>query len=132
MTKYKQSITDKDIINLDVEGWSREAYDHATTMYKGATENEKLPQSYIDANLPMLEGNITLGGYRLYALISYIYTDTVLHSEESDSANKCWANTLNGWILYDNGPCNTNTDCVNKCDCQAQCSPTKPTSTAFL
>jgi hypothetical protein len=29
----------------------------------------------------MLEGNITLGGYRLYAIISYIYTDTILHSE---------------------------------------------------
>jgi hypothetical protein len=82
MTKYKQQIDSKDIINRDVQGWSREAFDHATTMYKGATENETLPQNYLDANLPMLEGNITLGGYRLYAIISYIYSDQVLHTED--------------------------------------------------
>jgi hypothetical protein len=51
-------------------------------MYKGATENEKLSQNYLDANLPMLEGNITLGGYRLYAIISYIYSDQILQTED--------------------------------------------------
>jgi len=42
MAKYKQRINSVDITNRDVQGWSKESFNHATTMYKGAVENEKL------------------------------------------------------------------------------------------
>ena len=46
--------------------------------------------------------------------------------EEEEQKKMCWANTLNGWILYDSRECQTNEDCVDLCDCDARCSATKP------
>jgi hypothetical protein len=42
MAKYKQRINAVGVTNRDIEGWSKEAFAHATTMYKGADEGEKL------------------------------------------------------------------------------------------
>jgi len=53
--------------------------------------------------------------------------NSVQLNDEEDETKMCWANTLNGWILYDSRPCQTNDDCVDKCDCDARCSATKPT-----
>jgi hypothetical protein len=37
------------------------------------TENEVVPQAYLDKNTPIIQGRIVLGGYRLYALMRYIF-----------------------------------------------------------
>lgn len=50
-------------------------------MYIGATEDEPLPQDYIDTNLPMLERNITRGGYRLAWVTCYMYGSCTEASE---------------------------------------------------
>lgn len=42
----------------------------------------------------------------------------------SAHAGTCFANTLSGYIYY-GGTCNTNTDCVNRCDCQGICIDTQ-------
>jgi hypothetical protein len=42
-------------------------------MYDGVTENEVVPQEYLDRNIPILEDRITLGGYRLAYLTVYMY-----------------------------------------------------------
>lgn len=39
----------------------------------GITENEAVPQAYLDKNTPIIQERIVLGGYRLYALIRYIF-----------------------------------------------------------
>lgn len=78
MSKYKYSLTDKKTIaNRDIDGWSLEMFARAKTMYKGATENEPLPQAYIDESVPKVEDDITLGGYRLAYLITYIFDKNV-------------------------------------------------------
>jgi len=37
------------------------------------TENEVVPQEYIDKNVPMAQKQIVLGGHRLYALMRFIF-----------------------------------------------------------
>lgn len=42
-------------------------------MYIGATENEVLPQAYLDTNVPRCQDDITEGGYRLAWMTMYMY-----------------------------------------------------------
>lgn len=54
------------IDSLDPDVWSKESFDiSASVVYKGVKENEKIPQEYIDAMLPVAERRIATGGYRL-------------------------------------------------------------------
>lgn len=39
----------------------------------GVTENVAVPQAYLDKNTPIIQSRIVLGGYRLYALMRYIF-----------------------------------------------------------
>ena len=39
----------------------------------GVTQDEKLPQSYLDENLLVCQQRITLGGYRLAYLVEYMF-----------------------------------------------------------
>jgi hypothetical protein len=39
----------------------------------GVTEDEVVPQAYIDKNVPVAQNQIVLGGFRLYALMRYIF-----------------------------------------------------------
>lgn len=54
------------IESLDPNVWSKESFDISSTfVYKGVKENEKVPQEYIDAAIPVAERRIATGGYRL-------------------------------------------------------------------
>jgi len=81
MATYKYSLTDATVASVDCVAWSWESNDIATgknsgtNIYKDVTENEVVPQSYIDQFVPILENNITLGGYRLAFLTVFIYGD---------------------------------------------------------
>ena len=44
---------------------------------------------------------------------------------EEQAKNDCFANTLQGFILYERSVCMTDEDCVNICDCQASCVNTR-------
>lgn len=70
-TSYK--LSDANIANRDIDGWAAESFEKSKTMYIGATENEPLPQSYLDENVPKVQDDITLGGYRCAWLMEYIY-----------------------------------------------------------
>lgn len=59
--------------NQDFVMWQNEAYDIATTLYTGVYENVLPDQAYLDKNTPIIQGRIVLGGYRLYALMRYIF-----------------------------------------------------------
>lgn len=39
----------------------------------GVIENQAVPQAYLDKNTPIIQSRIVLGGYRLYALMRYIF-----------------------------------------------------------
>jgi hypothetical protein len=73
MATYKYSLTDAGIANRDFDSWAQEDFEKAKTMYQGATENEPLPQEYLDTNVPKVEADITEGGYRLAWITMYIY-----------------------------------------------------------
>jgi hypothetical protein len=59
--------------NQDFVAWQNESYDIATTLYDGVYENQVVPQAYLDKNTPIIQERIVLGGYRLYALMRYIF-----------------------------------------------------------
>lgn len=73
MATYQYSLTDSSIANRDYDAWAQEDFERAKLMYDGATENEALPQSYLDVNVPRVETYITEGGYRLAWSTMYIY-----------------------------------------------------------
>lgn len=73
MATYPYSLTDSQIANRNIDDWAQESFQKATTMYIGATEDEPLPQSYLDLNVPRVEDDITLGGYRLAWMTMYMY-----------------------------------------------------------
>jgi hypothetical protein len=81
MATYKYSLTDATVANTDCVAWSWESNDLATginsgsDIYHGVTENEVIPQAYLDEFVPVLENNITLGGYRLAYVTIYMYGD---------------------------------------------------------
>ena len=60
----KNSIPNID--SLDPNDWSKESFEiSASFVYDGVKENEKVPQEYIDAAVPIAERRIATGGYRL-------------------------------------------------------------------
>lgn len=73
MATYIYSLTDSTVANRDYDAWAIEDHEKAKLMYDGATENEALPQAYLDVNVPRVEDDITLGGYRLAWATMYIY-----------------------------------------------------------
>ncbi len=40
------------------------------------TENEAVPQAYLDKNVPIAYERLVIGGYRLYYTINYIFGDS--------------------------------------------------------
>merc|ERR1712166_1048947 len=73
MATYIYSLTDATVANRDIDAWAAESWDKAKTMYTGATENEALPQAYLDVSVPKVERDITLGGYRTAWIMEWIY-----------------------------------------------------------
>ena len=47
-----------------------------TQLYDGLTEDEAVPQEYLDKWKPVAYERLILGGYRLYYLVDYIFSDS--------------------------------------------------------
>ena len=58
----------------DFDEWTQEAWDLAKTLYDDITEKEKVPQEYLDKNIPIAYRQIVLGGYRMYLVFDYIFS----------------------------------------------------------
>lgn len=56
--------------------WANESLSLAKTLYEGVTENEAVPQAYLDKNVPIAYERLVIGGYRLYYTINYIFGDS--------------------------------------------------------
>ena len=61
---------------IDYDKMAEESFEIAKTLYKGVKENEKVPQAYLDKNTPLAYERLTLGGYRLFYQIEYIFGDS--------------------------------------------------------
>jgi len=68
--------------NVNIFEWSKSCYDIAITLYEGLSRGseETVPQWYLDANIPVANTQIVLGGYRLAWLIQWIYPNTASES----------------------------------------------------
>jgi len=76
-----------DVDSLDPNVWSKESFDiSASVIYKGVHENEKIPQEYIDAMLPVAERRIATGGYRLANVLKHMDLTTAWKKSELISA----------------------------------------------
>ena len=47
------------------------------------TENEAVPQAYLDKNIPIAYHQLVKGGYRLYYTMTYIFGDSSNDSYET-------------------------------------------------
>ena len=70
--------------------WSKDSYDIAITLYDGLTENEAVPQAYLDKNIPIAEAQLVKGGYRLAFVLDHIFST----SNESEDVAKSIAEYL--------------------------------------
>lgn len=74
--KYKYVVKKKSSYQtIDYEAMTKESFAIAKTLYDGVTENEAVPQDYLDKNIPLAYERLTLGGYRLFYTIEYIFGD---------------------------------------------------------
>lgn len=62
--------------STDFDAYAHESFDIAITLYDGLTEDLAVPQAYLDKWLPVAYQRLTLGGYRLYYIINYIFGDS--------------------------------------------------------
>ena len=70
--------------------WATDSYNIAKTLYDGVTENEEVPQDYIDKGIPIAEAQILKGGYRLAFVLDHIFST----SNESEDMAKTVAEML--------------------------------------
>ena len=79
MTDYSYAVEDPAVYeSLNFDSWALESLAIAETLYDGVTENEPVPQEYLDKNIPVANERLTIGGYRLYYVISFIFSPAVL------------------------------------------------------
>ena len=85
METYASAVADPSTYeSLDYDTFAHESFDISITLYDGVTENEAVPQDYLDKNIPVAYSQILLGGYRLAYTINYIFEDQVATSFDSD------------------------------------------------
>lgn len=74
METYGYAVKDaKKYKTIDYDAMTLESFKIAKTLYTGVTENEKVPQEYLDKNIPLAYERLVLGGYRLYYTIDFIF-----------------------------------------------------------
>ena len=61
--------------DTDFDDWSVEAFEVAKGLYDGISENEVVPQSYLDVNIPIAYHQLVLGGYRMFLVFDYIFSN---------------------------------------------------------
>ena len=70
------SVSDKEWQNLNVMDWAQESHSIATEgdgAYSGVTENDPVPQEYLNRYIPKMKTHILRGGLRLYHVIKTIF-----------------------------------------------------------
>ena len=77
MTDYEYAVKDSSVWEtIDFAAMSQESYDIAIQVYDGLTENEAVPQAYLDKWTPVVFERINIGGHRLYYTLNYIFGDS--------------------------------------------------------
>ena len=66
----------------DENSWASDSYTTAKTLYDGVTENEEVPQSYLDKGIPIAEAQIMKGGYRLAFVLDHIFSSSLNSSDD--------------------------------------------------
>ena len=80
---YSYTVKDSSVYeSTEYTSFAKESYDIAIQLYDGVTENEAVPQDYIDKWLPVAYERINIGGYRLYYTIDYIFGSDSLSENE--------------------------------------------------
>ena len=83
MDRNKRHIPSKTYEIGDESSWAKDSYDIAVTLYDGITENEEVPQSYLDDSIPIAEQQLVKGGYRLGFVLNHIFGNANA-AEEND------------------------------------------------
>ena len=77
MSNYAYAVSDSSKYeSLDYDAYAQESFNIATQLYDGLTEDEAVPQEYLDKWKPVAYERLILGGYRLYYLVDYIFSDS--------------------------------------------------------
>ena len=66
----------------DENSWASDSYNTAKTLYDGVTENEEVPQSYLDNGIPIAEAQIMKGGYRLAFVLDHIFSPSLNSADD--------------------------------------------------
>ena len=83
MKTYAYAVDDSSVYeSTEYKDFAKESYDIAIQLYDGVTENEAVPQDYIDKWLPVAYERINIGGYRLYYTIDFIFSSDSLSKDE--------------------------------------------------
>lgn len=83
MTNYSYAVKDPaSYESVDYDAFGEESYQIALTVYDGVTENEPVPQAYLDKFKPVVYERLNLGGYRLAYTIAYIFSDSAKEQPE--------------------------------------------------
>ena len=85
---YKYAAKKTGTYTIDYDMFADESFKIAKTLYDGVTENEAVPQDYLDKNVDVAYERLVLGGYRLYYTITYMFgsSNNLVNDEEIDEA----------------------------------------------
>lgn len=67
--------------STDYDYFAQLSYNIAIQVYDGLTEDEAVPDDYINQWKPVAYKQLVLGGHRLYYAIDYIFSDSAANSE---------------------------------------------------
>lgn len=75
MTDYAYAVKTKSVYeSLDFDAMAEESLAIAETLYDGLTMDEAVPQAYLDKNIPVANERLTIGGYRLYYIVNFMFS----------------------------------------------------------
>jgi len=88
MSKYAYAVAGSSVYKTtNYEKWATESFEIAKTLYDGLTENEAVPQAYLDKNISVAYERLIVGGYRLYYTMTYIFGDSLAADEDNVMAD---------------------------------------------
>ena len=76
MQTYAYAVSDPSVFEtVDFDAISHESHDLAEQLYAGLTEDEAVPQEYLDKWKPVAYEQLMKGGYRLAYVVNYMFGD---------------------------------------------------------
>jgi len=74
MSTYAYAVKSSRVYkSTNYDKWAQESFDLAKTLYTGLTENEEVPEAYLEKNVPIAYERLIIGGYRLSYTLQYIF-----------------------------------------------------------